>query len=104
MAEMMWRAAKGAGVGNVFLEPVPVPEPGPHEVLSRTRVSLISRGSELWRRYVMEEGHQRGRQAVRGDFMELLPAGGGPGLDRRFTAEFPTVTARCRRSRPSTKS
>jgi threonine dehydrogenase-like Zn-dependent dehydrogenase len=54
MAEMMWRAAKGAGVGNVFLEPVPVPEPGPHEVLSRTRVSLISRGSELWRRYVME--------------------------------------------------
>ena len=55
MAEMMWRAAKGAGVGNVFLEQVPVPEPGPHEVLSRTRVSLISRGSELWRRYVMEE-------------------------------------------------
>ena len=54
MAGMMWRAAKGEGVGNVFLEQVPVPEPGPHEVLSRTRVSLISRGSELWRRYVME--------------------------------------------------
>ena len=55
MAEAMWRAAKGAGVGNVFLERVPVPEPGPGEVLSRTRVSLISRGSELWRRYVLEE-------------------------------------------------
>ena len=55
MAEAMWRAAKGAGVGNVFLERVPVPEPGSGEVLSRTRVSLISRGSELWRRYVMEE-------------------------------------------------
>ena len=54
MAETMWRAAKGEGVGNVFLEQVPVPIPGPEEVLSRTRVSLISRGSELWRRYVME--------------------------------------------------
>ena len=55
MAEATWRAAKGAGVGNVFPERVPVPEPGPGEVLSRTRVSLISRGSELWRRYVMED-------------------------------------------------
>ena len=54
MARTMWRAAKGEGVGNVFLEQVPVPEPGPEEVLTRTRVSLISRGSELWRRYVME--------------------------------------------------
>ena len=50
----MWRAAKGERVGNAFLEQVPVPEPGPEEVLTRTRVSLISRGSELWRRYVME--------------------------------------------------
>ena len=54
MAEMMWRAAKGEGVGNVFLEQVPIPEPGHQEVLTRTQVSLISRGSELWRRYVME--------------------------------------------------
>ncbi len=54
MPAMMWRAAKGEGAGNVFLEQVPVPEPGPEEVLTRTRVSLISRGSELWRRYVME--------------------------------------------------
>ena len=36
MAAMMWRAAKGDGVGNVFLEQVPVPEPGPEEVLVRT--------------------------------------------------------------------
>ena len=50
----MWRAAKGEGVGNVFLEQAPIPRPGPEEVLTRTRVSLISRGSELWRRYVME--------------------------------------------------
>ena len=54
MATMMWRAAKGEGVGNVFLEQVPVPDPGPEEVLARTRVSLISRGSELWHRYVLE--------------------------------------------------
>ena len=54
MAAMMWRAAKGEGVGNVFLEQVPVPDPGPEEVLARTRVSLISRGSELWHRYVLE--------------------------------------------------
>lgn len=53
-ATTMWRAAKGEGAGNVFLEQVPVPRPGPEEVLTRTRVSLISRGSELWRRYVME--------------------------------------------------
>ena len=68
MADAMWRAAKGAGVGNVFLERVTVPEPGPHEVLSRTRVSLISRGSELWRRYVLEE-------AVNPDIMGYSTAG-----------------------------
>lgn len=55
MAEAMWQAAKGEGVGNVFLKRAPVPEPGPGEMLSRTGGSLISRGSELWRRHVMEE-------------------------------------------------
>jgi threonine dehydrogenase-like Zn-dependent dehydrogenase len=55
MAGMMWRTAKHEGVGNVVLEQVPIPEPGPGEVLSRTQVSLISRGSELWRRYEREE-------------------------------------------------
>ena len=28
MGAMMWRAAKGEGFGNVFLEQVPIPEPG----------------------------------------------------------------------------
>ena len=51
----MWRVAKHEGVGNVVLEHVPIPEPGPGEVLTRTRVSLISRGSELWRRYERQE-------------------------------------------------
>ena len=47
MAEMMWRTAKHEGVGNVVLEQVPIPEPGPGEVLARTQISLISRGSEF---------------------------------------------------------
>ena len=38
MATTMWRAAKGEGVGNVFLRQVPVPDPVPEEVMTRTRV------------------------------------------------------------------
>ena len=55
VAEMMWRVGKHEGVGNVVLEQVPIPEVGAGQVLTRTHVSLISRGSELWRRYVLEE-------------------------------------------------
>jgi L-iditol 2-dehydrogenase len=51
----MWRVAKHEGVGNVVLERVPLPDLAPDQVLVRTQVSLISRGSELWRRYVLEE-------------------------------------------------
>jgi threonine dehydrogenase-like Zn-dependent dehydrogenase len=47
----MWRVAKQEGLGNVILEQVPIPRPDAHEVLVRTRASLISRGSELWQRY-----------------------------------------------------
>lgn len=52
---MMWRVAKHEGVGNVVLEQVPIPTPGPDEVLVRTTVSLISRGSELTGRYERPE-------------------------------------------------
>ena len=55
MPDMMWQTAKHEGVGNIVLEQVPIPEVGPEDVLTRTKVSLISRGSELWRRYVYEE-------------------------------------------------
>ena len=51
----MWRVAKHEGVGNVVLEQTPVPDLGPLDVLVKTHVSLISRGSELWRRYVLSE-------------------------------------------------
>ena len=53
MADMMWRVAKHEGLGNVVMEQVPIPALGPNEVLVRVHSSLISRGSELWKRYVM---------------------------------------------------
>lgn len=53
MADMMWRVGKHEGLGNIVLEQVPIPDLGPNEVLVRVHRSLISRGSELWRRYVM---------------------------------------------------
>jgi threonine dehydrogenase-like Zn-dependent dehydrogenase len=49
------RVAKREGVGNIFLEEVPIPAVGPREVLVRNHVSLISRGSEILRRYMHEE-------------------------------------------------
>ena len=51
----MKRMAKPAGRGNVVLEDAPIPEPGYGEVRVRAVRSLISRGSEIGRRYVLEE-------------------------------------------------
>ena len=51
----MKRMAKPAGRGNVMLEDAPIPEPGYGEVRVKAVRSLISRGSEIGRRYVMEE-------------------------------------------------
>jgi threonine dehydrogenase-like Zn-dependent dehydrogenase len=51
----MRRVAKPAGKFNVVLEEVPLPEPAPNEVRIRAVRSLISRGSEIGRRYVAEE-------------------------------------------------
>ena len=53
--ERMLRVAKHAGVGNIAMEEVEIPQPGPGEVLVRLEASLISRGSEILRRYRMEE-------------------------------------------------
>jgi NADPH:quinone reductase-like Zn-dependent oxidoreductase len=50
----MRRLAKGEGYGNVFLEAVPVPAIAAGQVLVKTHTSLISRGSEILRRYRME--------------------------------------------------
>ena len=51
----MKRVAKPAGKFNVVVEDAPTPAVGPPEVRVRNVRSLISRGSELWRRYIREE-------------------------------------------------
>ncbi len=51
----MKRLEKLDGVGNVQMVEVDVPSPGPQEALVRVTRSLISRGSELFARYVKEE-------------------------------------------------
>jgi L-iditol 2-dehydrogenase len=45
------RLAKGEGYGNVYLEEVPVPAVTSRGVIVRAHTSLISRGSEILRRY-----------------------------------------------------
>ncbi|HIB92554.1 TPA: hypothetical protein EYO57_36165, partial [Candidatus Poribacteria bacterium] len=52
---MMIRVIKAEGFGNIQLEDVPVPEIDSQQVLIKTYVTLISRGSELFRRYILEE-------------------------------------------------
>ncbi len=51
----MKRLAKPAGRFNLAFEEVPIPEPGPTEVRVKAVRSLISRGSEIGRRYTREE-------------------------------------------------
>ena len=49
------RVIKPKGMGNIQLEEVPIPKFNSRQVLVRTAKTLISRGSELFRRYIMEE-------------------------------------------------
>ena len=51
----MKRVAKPEGKFNVVLEDAPLPAVGSHDVRVRNVRSLISRGSELWRRYIRPE-------------------------------------------------
>ena len=51
----MKRIAKPAGAYNIVVEEVEVPVVATTEILIRAECSLISRGSEIWRRYVREE-------------------------------------------------
>ena len=51
----MKRVAKPEGKFNVVVEDAPTPAVGSHEVRVRNVRSLISRGSELWRRYIRPE-------------------------------------------------
>jgi len=49
------RVIKPEGMGNIQLEDTPIPEINSCQVLVRTSKTLISRGSELFRRYILEE-------------------------------------------------
>ena len=51
----MIRVIKPEGFGNIQLEDIPIPEINSRQVLVRTHATLISRGSELFRRYIREE-------------------------------------------------
>jgi threonine dehydrogenase-like Zn-dependent dehydrogenase len=51
----VFRVSKPEGAYRIELEDVPVPEISTTEVLIRTERTLISRGSEIWRRYAREE-------------------------------------------------
>ena len=51
----MIRVIKPEGMGNIQLEEVPIPKFNSRQVLVRTAKTLISRGSELFRRYIVEE-------------------------------------------------
>ena len=54
MATML-QLEKLEGVANVQMVEVEIPTPGPAEILVKVERSLISRGSEIFRRYVRQE-------------------------------------------------
>lgn len=51
----MIRVIKPEGFGNIQLENIPIPNINNRQVLVRTHATLISRGSELFARYIKEE-------------------------------------------------
>ena len=51
----MIRVIKPDGFGNIQLQDVPIPTINSRQVLVRTGATLISRGSELFARYIKEE-------------------------------------------------
>ena len=51
----MLQVTKPEGFGNIQLEDVPMPEINAQQIRVETDTTLISRGSELFRRYIMEE-------------------------------------------------
>ena len=51
----MIQVTKPEGFGNIQLEEVPMPEVNAQQIRVKTDTTLISRGSELFRRYIREE-------------------------------------------------
>ena len=52
----MLQVTKPEGFGNIQLKEVPMPTMNARQVRVAANTTLISRGSELFRRYIMEEG------------------------------------------------
>ena len=104
----MKRVIKPAGAGNIQIEEVPTPQPGPTEVLIRTDSTLISRGSEIWRRYIRPEAidHQMMGYSLAGTIEAIGPAvtGFSPG-DRVAAlaphAQYVVVEVVAPRNKPS---
>lgn len=51
----MYRVIKPEGFGNIQLEEVEIPDINAKQILVKADTTLISRGSELFRRYILEE-------------------------------------------------
>lgn len=51
----MFRVTKPEGFGNIQLQEVPIPEITAQQIRVKADTTLISRGSELFRRYIREE-------------------------------------------------
>ncbi len=87
----MKRVAKPEGEYNIVIEDVPIPEITPSEVLIRAECSLISRGSEIWRRYIRPEAiaHQSMGYSFVGDVVEVGARVDGFSIGDRVAAIAP---------------
>lgn len=85
----MHRLTKPAGFGNIVVEEAPVPSCGPRQLLVRNRVSLISRGSEILRRYMHDEAID---PAIMGYSVAGEVAAVGPELNDVEMRRFPVGT------------
>lgn len=87
----MKRVAKPEGEYNIVIEDVPIPEITSTQVLVRAECSLISRGSEIWRRYIRPEAiaHQAMGYSFVGDVVEVGARVDGFSIGDRVAALAP---------------
>ena len=104
----MKRVAKPEGQFNVVIEEVDVPKIGSTEVLIRTERTLISRGSEIWRRYIRPEAitHSSMGYSLVGTLVEVGAKVSGLAVGDRVAAlaphaEYVAVEVVEPRNRPS---
>jgi threonine dehydrogenase-like Zn-dependent dehydrogenase len=90
MATML-QLQKLAGVGNVQMVEVDAPTTGPDEVLVKVKRSLISRGSELFGRYVVEQERPASVMGYSdaGDVVEVGDSVSGVGIGQAMSMLSP---------------